>query len=1018
MAVQHGVIPPNLLFNKLSPRVAPFYKHLKITTEAIPWPMVAPGQPRRVSVNSFGEQYALLSKNNRKNVQLTHVRHKGFGGTNAHAIVEEYLDPSQSTTSTETTAETDTSCLPLVLSAKSQKSMKSTLEGMLQFIDTQQVNLQDLACTLLEERSILPFRRAVAGHNKETLRLALEAAIEDGNVLTDFSTDVKGKPRVLGVFTGQGAQWPGMLKELLVGMPFVATIIEELDEALRTLPEKYRPSWTLHDQLLLEGEASNVRHASFSQPLCCAVQIVLIRLLSAAGIQFSAITGHSSGEIACAFAAGFISAAQAIRVAYLRGIVSAEHASSPSGQDGAMLAAGMSYDDAKELCELEVFEGRVCVAASNSPDSVTISGDIDAIQHVQGVLEDESTFARLLKVDKAYHSHHMLPCAAPYVQALTECGCAVADAKPAHTSVVWYSSVHESNKEMTPEDVTADYWKDNLVSPVLFSQAIQKTAVTCRGLQVGVEVGCHPALKGPCLATVKHALDGTELPYTGCLERGGNDMDAFARALGFLWERFGIPSVDATGFVKQVSPQRPFKSLAKMLPSYPWDHSRRYWTESRSTRQHLRGQHPHLLLGKLSSTASTFQWTNFVRPRDLEWLDGHALQGQTVFPAAGYIVMAMEAAVCVAGEHGVEVELLEILDMDINKAVVFEDGNSLVELKLSANVTSEPGEDGIITLKFFIDSCLAKESELSTSARGEIIITVADKSSSPGNKLVLPPPEEEHPQMNGVNIKSFYKELDLMGYDYSKDFRRLQTMRRADAKATGTFTFLKLQDTVRNQLLLLHPAPLDIAFQTVIGAYSSPGDRRLRSLYVPTHIDKIALVPSLCVSAAESGADELAFNTTNTYDKGDFLSGDIAVFDSEKRTFFQVENIVFKPFSPPTASTDHRIFAKWFWNPLTPDKLLDNPAHWVTEQDKKAIPIIERIVYFYIKSFLDKVTSAGYENAASHIKRQIDWFKHIQTEAHRGRDLWYDASWENDSYAEIQKMCERYVYDSFSYPTY
>lgn len=331
-----------------------------------------------------------------------------------------------------------------------------------------------------------------------------------------------------------------------------------------------------------------------------------------------------------------------------------------------------------------------------------------------------------------------------------------------------------------------------------------------------------------------------------------------------------------------------------MLPSYPWDHSRRYWTESRSTREHIRGQYPHLLLGKLSSTASTFQWSNFVRPRDLEWLDGHALQGQIVFPAAGYIVMAMEAAMCVASDQGYQVELLEILDMDIDKAVVFEDENSLVELNLSANVTSEPGEHGTITLKFFIDSCLAKES---------------DKSSSPSDKLVLPAPEEEHPQMNRVNIKSFYKELDLMGYDYSKDFRRLQTMRRADGKATDTFTFLKLQDTLRNQPLLLHPAPLDIAFQTVIGAYSSPGDRRLRSLYVPTHIGRISLVPSLCLSAAESGADELAFNTTNTYDKGDFLSGDITVFDPEK-TFFQVENIVFKPFSPPTASTDHRIFAK------------------------------------------------------------------------------------------------------------
>lgn len=314
--------------------------------------------------------------------------------------------------------------------------MKSTLESMLHFIDTHpEIDMQDLTWTLLRKRSILPFRRAIAGHNKEAARLALEAAIEDGNVVSDFSTDVKDKPRVLGIFTGQGAQWPGMLKKLLVGMPFVRAIVDELDHSLQTLPEKYRASWTLQEQLMLEGDASNVRHASFSQPLCRAVQIVLVRLLAAAGIQFTTIVGHSSGEIACAFAAGFISASQAIRVAHLRGIVSAEHASSPSGQRGAMLAAGMSYDEAEELCELDAFEGRVCVAASNSPESVTFSGDIDAIEHVQGVLEDESTFARMLRVDTAYHSHHMLPCAVPYIQALAECGCAVPDENGGHSAV-------------------------------------------------------------------------------------------------------------------------------------------------------------------------------------------------------------------------------------------------------------------------------------------------------------------------------------------------------------------------------------------------------------------------------------------------------------------------------------------------------------------------------------------------------------------------------------------------------
>lgn len=924
--------------------------------------------------------------------------------------------------------------MPLVFSAKSQRSLKATLEDMRQLLTSEDtrdadIALSDLAYTLLHQRSLLPVRCAIPASTRDAAIAALEAALQEtGPFVSDFSTDVKDKPRVLGVFTGQGAQWPGMLRGLLLGLPFVQGVVDELDHALQTLPARYRPTWTLREELVCEPAESKVGQASFSQPLCCAVQIVLVRLLDAAGVTFRALVGHSSGEIACAFAAGLVTAAQAIRIAYLRGVVSGQYAASPSGQAGAMLAAGMSFDEAQELVQLDAFDGRVCVAASNSQDSVTFSGDLDVIQHVQGILEDEATFARLLKVDKAYHSHHMRPCADPYVRALEECGCAQGVSTPeggVPGDVAWYSSVDGSNKRMAPGDVTAQYWADNLVSPVLFSQAVRAAVTTHRPLDVGIEVGPHPALKGPCLATVQDALTGdsggsvTELAYTGTLHRGQDDVAAFSGALGYLWERFGLPSIDADNFLRCTAPDRPPRSVAKQLPAYPWDHSRRYWIESRATRQHLHGPVPHLLLGNaVYSTASTYQWSNFVRPRDLAWLDGHALQGQTVFPAAGYIVMALEAAAHVARQHRLEVQLLEIVDMDISKAVVFEDENSMVELALTAEVTRETGADaggaGLV-LDFSIDSCLAKESELSQSARGKLLVTPVSEASSssppssrPEASPVLPPPEVEHPHMNRVNIDAFYRELDAMGYDYSKDFRRLLTMRRADSKASGTLAFVDLPDEVRgNKRLLLHPAPLDIAFQTVIGAYSSPGDRRLRSLYVPTRIERIALAPRACLSAAATGVRELAFQTTNTYDKGDFLSGDIDVFDAASQTtLFQVDRIVFQPFSPPAPSTDHRIFAKWFWNPLTPDRLLDNPAHWATAQDKEAIPIIERIVYYHIKSFLGQLTPADYQDTAPHFQKQIKWCKHIQAEARQGKHLWYQTSWEQDTLGDIQKLCE------------
>lgn len=927
----------------------------------------------------------------------------GFGGTNAHAIIEEYKTELVITSRASVDRPSSAAyALPLVLSAKSERSLKSVMKQTVQFIKSNpDVDMLDLLWTLLRKRSILPYRQTVAGYSRETITSALESAISDNTAsepnLRSFAASEE-KPRLLGVFTGQGAQWPGMLKELILGIPHVRDIVAELDSSLQTLPAEYRPSWTLYEQFMLDGEASNVTKASFSQPLCTAVQVVLVRLLAAAGIDFTTVVGHSSGEIACAFASGFISASQAIRIAYLRGFTS-KHAASPRGGEGAMLAAGTSLEDAQELCDLEMFQGRICVAASNSPESTTLSGDADAIAEMKIIMEDESKFVRVLMVDKAYHSHHMLPCSSHYIKALVDCGCDVADG--VGSSVAWYSSVHQ-NKRMTASDVTANYWNDNLVSPVRFMQAVEVAAIENKSLDAAIEVGCHPALKAPCLTTLKTVLSG-ELPYTGCMQRGSNDVQAFASGLGYLWERLDLGAFNPDSFVsKAMSSEASLRSLSKMLPRYPWDHTRAHWYETREVKAHLHASTPHLLLGSLSTTStdSTFQWRNTIRPRDHEWLQGHALQGQAVFPAAGYIVTAMEAAVQVAGER--PVQLLEVLDMSIDKAVTFEDENSPAELIVTVDtLISQPDQ---ITLSFTIDSCLAKESKPSTSATGQLVVTFGD--SSPGQH-VLPPVGEEPPHLTQVNIKNFYRELDELGFDYSKDYRCVYNLGRADAKATGTMAFPRLSDGHRP--IVLHPASMDLAFQTIMGAYSAPGDKRLRSIYVPVHIDRITLVPSLCGSTADSeSAPIVHFSTTNTYDKGDVLAGDATVFSAENdgEVLYRIENLLLKPLSKPSPSEDHQAFTKTVWGPLRPEALLDNPDLWATEQDKHVIPVIERICYFYMKDFVSQLTDEDRANATLPHQRYIYWNEHVSAEVKKGTwHEWYDASWENDTREQIEQLC-------------
>ncbi|TLD22711.1 hypothetical protein PspLS_07027 [Pyricularia sp. CBS 133598] len=805
LAVQNGVLPPNMLLDTLSPRVEPFCKHLRVPTDAMPWPAVVPGQPRRASVNSFG-----------------------FGGTNAHAIVEEYRPE---TTPPASASHASICTLPLVFSARTKRSLKANMQSMLEFLRINpEVDITDVAWTLLQKRSALPLRQSITGSTVASLTQALENAINSDNLGVDFTPKTSDVIRIMGIFTGQGAQWPAMLKQLLINVPYVQSIIAELDNSLQSLPAQYRPTWTLSEQVFLEGKDSNVRQAAFSQPLCAAVQIVLVRLLQAAGIRFSAMVGHSSGEIGCAFAAGFISAQQAIRIAYLRGIVSTQ-AGSPSGQVGAMLAVGISLDDARELVGLEAFEGRVCIAACNSPESITLSGDNDALEEIVEILQDEQKFARMLLVDKAYHSHHMLPCSDPYITALNQCGCGAPDGQD--KGLKWYSSVREG-KVMGFTDVTPEYWRDNLVSPVLFSQALEQASLE-NGLDVAVEVGPHPSLKAPASTTISICTT-EEIPYTGCLQRDGDDVAAFQAALGYIWERFAaLKPFDATALVKAMYGAPP-TDMSKLVPAYVWDHTQVLWAESRAAKAALHGPRPHLMLGTLlpSSTAVTLQWRNFFRPRDHDWMQGHELQGQPVFPAAGYVLMAMEAALRIAGDK--PANSIELLDLSIDKAVTFDDADSMAELTLTATVTAS--SDDQVAFDFTIASCLARESSLSISAAGKIVVTLTSLVSLPAS--IGPPPHA-----NAVDIKLFYRELDQIGYDYSNNYRCVYNMTRSTGRASGHMAHPPLTDG--DNAIVLHPANLDLAFQTVMGAYSSPGDKRMRSLvgnkryiYWHDHVIRIA----------------------------------------------------------------------------------------------------------------------------------------------------------------------------------
>jgi len=233
-----------------------------------------------------------------------------------------------------------------------------------------------------------------------------------------------------------------------------------------------------------------------------------------------------------------------------------------------MLAAGTSLEDATELCEEEEFLGRISVAARNSPSSVTISGDEDAIDELAAVLDDEKKFNRRLKVDTAYHSNHMLPCFDPYIASLRKVGITVL---PGNEQCTWISSVYEGRAINPSTDELADvYWAQNMKKPVLFSQAVQAAVAPVQGSELhaaAIEVGPHAALAGSAKQNIQEVLQ-KDIPYHGTLLRGGDSMTAFSTCLEFLWTRLDTASIDLGSCEAALSGRRQHYTVLADLRSY------------------------------------------------------------------------------------------------------------------------------------------------------------------------------------------------------------------------------------------------------------------------------------------------------------------------------------------------------------------------------------------------------------------------------------------------------------------
>jgi acyl transferase domain-containing protein len=278
----------------------------------------------------------------------------------------------------------------MLVSANTPDSLKRQVSNVQQYLQAHPERVSDIAYTLSQRREHLSHRTffvAREGHPAE---------------VAPFSKVPKTTPDITMVFSGQGAQWAQMAMDLLEFDPAFREDITAMDNILRSL--KHPPQWSIESELRKPAEASQINRAEFAQPLCTAIQIALVNALARTGIHPDAVVGHSSGEIAAAYATGAISMAEAMIVAYYRGFVTKEQK-----LVGGMAAIGLG----SKTISSYLLDG-VVVACQNSPISTTISGDLDQLRTVMESIKasNPDVLVRELKVDMAYHSRECLLCLA------------------------------------------------------------------------------------------------------------------------------------------------------------------------------------------------------------------------------------------------------------------------------------------------------------------------------------------------------------------------------------------------------------------------------------------------------------------------------------------------------------------------------------------------------------------------------------------------------------------------------
>ena len=766
LVLHHRTVPKSLNFEQPNPNI-PFERlslRVASSTEALPQP---PMDLPVVGVNSFG-----------------------FGGTNAHVVLES--SPVQQPEPVSTSAACSRP-LVLTISARDDEALRRNVRAFVQRLSDASLRLPEFCTSSGQRKEHHDRRLVVIAQDRPQFQRRLEAWLAGAEQVRGVyvgrpSKSTKG---LTFVYTGQGSQWWAMGQQLIQREPIFRAQLESIDHLLQPLC-----GWSLLDKLQATREFSEIDRTDVAQPAIFALQVALTALWKSWGILPSQVIGHSVGEVAAAYCAGIYSLEDAVRIIFERSRL--QHT---TGGRGRMLVVGISAKMAEQAIGAD--RELIQVAVINNPNLVTLSGDTLPLERLGERFQAENRFLRWLPIDYAFHTHQMDPIREELIHCLR-------DIQPQTAKIPFYSTVTAG--ALSGAELSGEYWWRNVREPVLFGPAILEmlAARPCHFL----EIGPHPALATSlrdCNAAAQR--DGLVLHS---LRRESDDS---AELLG------NLAQLHLEGKTIEWASVNRSSRAPERLPSYAWSHES-FWLETAESKRTRIAPLDHVLLGVRTGSAIP-TWTLELDLHRLAFLSDHRLWDNVVFPGAAYAEMGQAVAKLLFPN-----EQLVVDNLAFHKALFVVANDPPV---LQTTWTAD-------TKTFSIFSRARSKSEWELNATGQL---QTPTNLFPGQIVVRDLPTLQENLVREEIAAEFHR----AGFQFGPNFLLLDSACRGNGQAIG---WIQPTQVCRDNAtdFYLHPAILDACFQ-LSAVTRVASEKATDNFFLPKSVRNIQLFQPHALSQLE-----------------------------------------------------------------------------------------------------------------------------------------------------------------------